>query len=124
MTFQGSAGEAEIPFCICRFFVDQKSVGHALKCSAQRDHIKKYHILTLSSFTGLHTQKVYTHTGTSSPQILLLSAHAYGWFILEKKINPTVSVFHVFIETFIGKISRTYFARTLISLRRKSALNF
>ncbi len=27
--------------------------------------------------TGLHTQKAYTHTGTSSPQILLLSAHAY-----------------------------------------------
>ncbi len=26
---------------------------------------------------GLHTQKAYTHTGTSSPQILMLSAHAY-----------------------------------------------
>ncbi len=27
--------------------------------------------------TGLHTQKAYTHTGISSPQILMLSAHAY-----------------------------------------------
>ncbi len=31
-------------------------------------------------FTGLHTQKAYTHTGTSSPQILMLSAHAYMHF--------------------------------------------
>ncbi len=27
--------------------------------------------------TGLHTQKAYTHTSTSSSQIPLLSAHAY-----------------------------------------------
>ena len=26
--------------------------------------------------TDLHTKKAYMHTGTSSPQILLLSAHA------------------------------------------------
>ncbi len=31
--------------------------------------------------TGLHTQKAYTHTGTSSPQILMLSAHAYMHFV-------------------------------------------
>ncbi len=31
-------------------------------------------------FTGLHTHKAYTHTGTSSPQILMLSAHAYMHF--------------------------------------------
>ncbi len=30
--------------------------------------------------TGLHTQKAYTHTGTSFPQILMLSAHAYMHF--------------------------------------------
>ena len=33
-----------------------------------------------SYFTGLHTQKAYTHTGTSSLQILMLSAHAYMHF--------------------------------------------
>ncbi len=32
------------------------------------------------SITGLHTQKAYTHTGTSFPQILLSSAHAYMHF--------------------------------------------
>ncbi len=26
---------------------------------------------------SLHIQKVYTHTGTSSPQSLMLSVHAY-----------------------------------------------
>ncbi len=31
----------------------------------------------LAGITGLHTQKAYTHTGTSSPQIPMLSAHAY-----------------------------------------------
>ncbi len=31
----------------------------------------------LPYFTDLHIQKAYTHTGTSFPQILLLSAHAY-----------------------------------------------
>ncbi len=33
--------------------------------------------ITFSKFTALHTQKAYTHKGTSSPQIPLLSAHAY-----------------------------------------------
>ncbi len=35
---------------------------------------------TLWLSTRLHTQKAYTHTGTSSPQILMLSAHAYMHF--------------------------------------------
>ena len=30
--------------------------------------------------TGSHTQKAYTHTNTSSPQILLVSAHAWMHF--------------------------------------------
>ena len=38
-------------------------------------------------FTGLHTQKVYTHTGTSSPQILMLSAHAYVHFVWELQLD-------------------------------------
>ena len=36
--------------------------------------------ITVPLVTGLHTQKAYTHTGTSSPQILMLSAHAYMHF--------------------------------------------
>ncbi len=31
--------------------------------------------------TGLHTQKAYTHTGTTSFRIILLSAHAYAFFL-------------------------------------------
>ncbi len=37
--------------------------------------------------TGLHTQKAYTHTGTSSPQILLLSAHPYMHFAWELQLD-------------------------------------
>ncbi len=33
--------------------------------------------VTVVGPTGLHTQKAYTHTGTPSPQILMLSACAY-----------------------------------------------
>ncbi len=33
-----------------------------------------------SPYTGLHTQKVYTHSGTSPMKIPLLSAHAYMHF--------------------------------------------
>ncbi len=36
--------------------------------------------VSLGKHTGLHTQKAYTHTGTSSPQIVMLSAHAYMHF--------------------------------------------
>ena len=38
-------------------------------------------------FTGLHTQKAYTHIGTSSPQIHLLSAHAYMHFARELQLD-------------------------------------
>ena len=34
-------------------------------------------------YTSLHTQKAYTHSGTSPMQILLLLAHAYMHFALE-----------------------------------------
>ncbi len=45
-----------------------------------------------------------------------------------EKIEPPCHVFQVIIETFIGKIFRTYFDKTLIQiltfrLRHKSALN-
>ncbi len=33
-----------------------------------------------NKYTGLHTEKAYTHTGTSSHQILLLFAHEYMHF--------------------------------------------
>ena len=33
--------------------------------------------IAVALFTGLHTQKAYTHSGTSPLQILLLPAHAY-----------------------------------------------
>ncbi len=49
-----------------------------------------------SSITCLHTQKAYTHTGTSSPQILMLSAHAYMHFAWEfGKMNICMSRFGV-----------------------------
>ncbi len=37
-----------------------------------------------NSNTGLYTQKAYTHIGTSSPQILLLSAYVYMHFAWEE----------------------------------------
>ncbi len=48
------------------------------------------HLSSATSFsylTGLHTQKAYTHTGTSSPQILMLSAHAYMHFACELQLD-------------------------------------
>ncbi len=38
-------------------------------------------------YTGLHTQKAYTHTSTSSPQIPMLSAHAYMHFAWELQLD-------------------------------------
>ncbi len=51
----------------------EKSVLLRKIIGASRVQIKTY------IFTGLHTstQKAYTHTGTYSPQIFMLSAHAY-----------------------------------------------
>ncbi len=43
--------------------------------------------LGLFKITGLHTQKAYTHTGTASHQILLLSAHAYMHFARELQLD-------------------------------------
>ncbi len=37
--------------------------------------------------TGLHTRKAYTHTGTSSFQIPMLSAHAYMHFVSELQLD-------------------------------------
>ena len=45
------------------------------------------HHLKVTQYTGLHTQKAYTHTGTSFPQILLLSPHAYMHFAVELQLD-------------------------------------
>ncbi len=56
--------------------------------------LKNYHcghsfqtFLKRPSFTGLHTQKACTDRGTSSPQILLLSAHAYMYFAWKLQLD-------------------------------------
>ncbi len=41
----------------------------------------------MDDFTGLHVQKAYTSLGTSSMQILLLSAHTYKHFALELQLD-------------------------------------
>ena len=49
--------------------------------------LKPVEVLSIAScshpqmqLTGVHTRKAFTHTGTPSPQIILLSAHAYMHF--------------------------------------------
>ena len=44
-------------------------------------------VAKVCNLTGLHTKKALTHTGTSSPQILLLSAHAYLHFAWELELD-------------------------------------
>ncbi len=61
-----------------------------IKCMLNRENVWGLHespIILSDGITGLHTQKAYTHTGTSSSQILMLSAHAYMHFAWELQLD-------------------------------------
>ncbi len=69
-------------------FIDVDNLSHGLSTFENVSNIVQFphvvnrnhpELLCLLS-TGLHTQKAYTHTGTSSHQSLLLSTHAYMHF--------------------------------------------
>ncbi len=49
------------------------SISISIQMIIMAEHLK----VSMTPCTGIHTQKAYTHSGTSPMQILLLLAHAY-----------------------------------------------